>query len=48
VLLTSGYSSDERVDEILERGAAGFLQKPFDLYELSRRVHEILETTRPE
>lgn len=43
VLLTSGYSRDGEADEILKRGCYGFIQKPFRIMELSKRLREMLE-----
>ena len=43
VLLCSGYSIDGRSTEILERGCNGFIQKPFDVKNLSGIIREILE-----
>jgi len=43
VLLSSGYSIDGQATEILERGCDGFIQKPFNMKELSVRIREILE-----
>jgi CheY-like chemotaxis protein len=43
VLLASGYSIDGKAQDILDRGCNGFLQKPFRLEELSRRVREVLD-----
>jgi PAS domain S-box-containing protein len=43
VLLLSGYSIDGEATEILKRGCDGFIQKPFDMKELSQRVREILD-----
>lgn len=43
VLLFSGYSSDEKVDMLLENGAIGFLQKPFDLHTLSNVIVKALK-----
>jgi two-component system cell cycle sensor histidine kinase/response regulator CckA len=43
VLLSSGYSIDGKATEILERGCDGFIQKPFTMKELSRKLMEILE-----
>jgi len=40
--LCSGYSIDGRAQQILERGCKGFLQKPFQMEMLSRKVREIL------
>jgi CheY-like chemotaxis protein len=42
VLLSSGYSINEKANEILERGCNGFIQKPFDLRELSEKIGAIL------
>ena len=42
VLLSSGHSIDGQVTEILERGCDGFIQKPFDLEQLSKRIREVL------
>jgi len=42
VLLSSGYSIDGQAREILDRGCNGFLQKPFKLANLSRKVREVL------
>ncbi|MCK4727988.1 MAG: response regulator, partial [Desulfobacterales bacterium] len=43
VLLLSGYSTDGQATEILKRGCDGFIQKPFTMRELSRKIGEILE-----
>lgn len=43
VLLSSGYSINGRAREMLDRGCDGFIQKPFDLAELSGRVRSILD-----
>jgi two-component system cell cycle sensor histidine kinase/response regulator CckA len=42
VLLSSGYSISGQAQQILERGCNGFLQKPFHLENLSRKVREVL------
>ncbi|MDJ0765410.1 MAG: response regulator [Myxococcota bacterium] len=38
VLLLSGYSKDEKIEKLLDDGAIGFVQKPFDLRTLSDTV----------
>ena len=43
VLLSSGYSINGQATEILERGCNGFIQKPFNMKQLSRKLREILE-----
>ncbi len=42
VLLCSGYSIDGQAREILDRGCKGFIQKPFNISQLSVKVREIL------
>ena len=42
VLLSSGYSIDGEATKILERGAKGFIQKPFDMERLSGSIRTIL------
>ncbi len=42
VLLSSGYSIDGQAKEIMDRGCKGFIQKPFAMEELSRRVKGVL------
>ena len=44
VLLSSGYSVDGQATEILERGCDGFIQKPFSMKDLSRKIREILDS----
>jgi hypothetical protein len=34
---------DEKAKEILDRGCAGFIQKPYSVKDLSLRVREALE-----
>ncbi|MHB8772114.1 MAG: hybrid sensor histidine kinase/response regulator [Syntrophales bacterium] len=43
VILASGYSADGEARTILKRGCRGFIQKPFHLQELSRKVREVLD-----
>jgi signal transduction histidine kinase/CheY-like chemotaxis protein len=43
VLLSSGYSINGQATEILERGCQGFIQKPFKLKDLSKKLREILD-----
>ena len=43
VLLSSGYSINGQASEILSRGCDGFIQKPFNLQNLSQSLRNILE-----
>jgi two-component system cell cycle sensor histidine kinase/response regulator CckA len=42
VLLASGYALDDQARELLSRGANGFIQKPYSVTDLSRKVRQIL------
>jgi len=42
VLLSSGYSINGQAQEVLAKGCKGFLQKPFNLSELSQKVFAVL------
>jgi len=42
-LLSSGYIINGQVDEILEVGCNGFIQKPFNMRQLSQKIREILD-----
>ncbi len=42
VVLLSGYSVTEKAGKILDQGASGYVQKPFDAAELSKAVAEAL------
>jgi two-component system cell cycle sensor histidine kinase/response regulator CckA len=45
VLLSSGYSIDDQAKDILNRGCNGFIQKPFNIEELSRKIREVIGNT---
>ncbi|HDM75276.1 MAG TPA: response regulator [Deltaproteobacteria bacterium] len=42
-LLSSGYSIDGQASEILAQGCNGFIQKPFSIEVLSRKIREVLK-----
>jgi len=43
VLLVSGYSLNKQIEELMEKGCDGFIQKPFDIKQLSHKLREVLE-----
>jgi PAS domain S-box-containing protein len=47
VILSSGYSINGEAMEIMERGVRSFLQKPFTVMDLSRRIREVLDKKQP-
>jgi len=46
VLLSSGYSIDSQAREILARGCDEFIQKPYDLAALSRKLRVVIDRRR--
>ncbi len=42
VILSSGYSLNGDAAQILKRGCNGFIQKPFDIMTLSKKIREII------
>jgi PAS domain S-box-containing protein len=47
VLLSSGYSLDRQAEKIMARGCNGFIQKPFGIAELSRKIRLTLDRDAP-
>ncbi|MCB0337401.1 MAG: response regulator, partial [Bdellovibrionales bacterium] len=43
VLVISGFTSEESVNRILENGGKGFIQKPFTIEALAKKVRECVE-----
>lgn len=43
VLLSSGYSINGQANKIMQRGCNGFIQKPFSIKALSKKIREILD-----
>jgi two-component system, cell cycle sensor histidine kinase and response regulator CckA len=43
VILATGYSAEGEARAIINRGCRGFIQKPFQLQDLSRKIREVLE-----
>ena len=43
VLLSSGFSEDTIAQNLFTQGAAGFIEKPYDIPQLIREVKRILE-----
>ena len=44
VLLSTGYSMDGQATDILKRGCNGFIQKPFNMEELSQKIRSVLDS----
>jgi CheY-like chemotaxis protein len=48
VILSSGYSLDQKATDILNRGCNGFIQKPFSMKNLREKIDEVLKTDATE
>ena len=42
VLLISGYSLNKQIEELMDKGCDGFIQKPFDIIQLSQKLRQVL------
>ena len=42
VILSSGYSINGQASKIMENGCNGFIQKPFNISELAKKIREVL------
>jgi CheY-like chemotaxis protein len=42
ILITSGYTKDYRIRELMSQGCDGFIQKPFSLMVLSEKIRKAL------
>ena len=43
VILSSGYGMNEQVNGIIQRGCNGFIQKPFDISNLSQDIRKLFD-----
>jgi two-component system, cell cycle sensor histidine kinase and response regulator CckA len=43
VLLVSGYSLNKQIEELIGLGCKGYIQKPFDIVQLSQKIREVLD-----
>ena len=48
VILSSGYSLDQKATEILNRGCNGFIQKPFNMKSLQDKIDEVVKSDNTE
>jgi DNA-binding NtrC family response regulator len=46
ILLSSGYVSQEEVNDLLQQGAKGFLPKPHRLADMAREIRRILDESK--
>ena len=47
VILSSGYAINGQATEIMDRGCNGYIQKPFDISELSKKLRAVLDAAKP-
>jgi CheY-like chemotaxis protein len=46
VILSSGYAINGQADKIMRRGCKGFIQKPYNISELSQKIKAVLDASR--
>lgn len=46
VILSSGYSLDGKANEIMKKGCNGFIQKPFNMSDMSQKLRKILDEAK--
>ena len=46
VILSSGYAINGQADKIMRRGCNGFIQKPYNISEFSRKIRKVLDEVR--
>jgi DNA-binding NtrC family response regulator len=44
VILSSGYSINGKAQELLDQGVTGFIQKPYRMSTLTKKINEVLKT----
>ena len=44
ILMSSGFTKDERIQDLLNMGLEDFIQKPFDFIDLSEKVSKIIHS----
>jgi len=45
ILISTGYTVDGKIEDLLNKGCQGFIQKPFSLNEFSHALRKILDKT---
>ncbi|MDJ0829943.1 MAG: PAS domain-containing protein [Desulfobacterales bacterium] len=46
VVLSSGYAINGQAEDIMQRGCNGFIQKPFNIVELSKQLRKVLDNVK--
>jgi CheY-like chemotaxis protein len=45
ILISTGYTVDGEIEDLLNKGCQAFIQKPFSLNEFSHAIRKILDKT---
>jgi DNA-binding NtrC family response regulator len=49
VMISSGYAINDQASKIMRKGCNGFIQKPFSVSEISKKIRKIWESrSRPD
>ena len=46
VLIASGYAKDQQIREMMEQGCNGFIQKPYNIEDLSGKIDQLVQTAK--
>lgn len=46
VMLSGGYAINGQATRIMKKGCNGFIQKPFNVIKLSRKIRLVLDTAK--
>ena len=46
VILSSGYSINGEAAEIMKKGCRAFIQKPFNIADISKKIREVLDESK--
>lgn len=46
IILSSGYSINGQASEIMQRGCNGFIQKPFNMKKLLKKIRNVLDSPK--
>jgi DNA-binding response OmpR family regulator len=42
VVMTSGFTRDKRVEDVLKLGARDFIQKPYTIFSLAEKIYKVI------
>jgi two-component system, cell cycle sensor histidine kinase and response regulator CckA len=43
LIVMTGYDMNSKIQQIIDKGCCGFIQKPFDVTQISRKIRDVLD-----